>query len=105
MGYDMIVVGGGAGGLAAARTVARRGGRPLLVQQGPLGRECTFTGCVPSKTLIEAAGHGARFAEAIATVHRVVESIAATETDEVLAREGVEVVHGWATPHKVRADR
>jgi hypothetical protein len=59
---------------------------------------------VPSKTLIEAAGHGARFAEAMATVHRVVESIAATETDEVLAR-GVEVVHGWATPHKVRANR
>ena len=102
MDYDVIVIGGGAGGLAAARAVARRGARPLLVQEGPLGGECTFTGCVPSKTLIEAAGRGAPFAEAMATVHRVVESIAATETDEVLAREGVEVVHGWATVRSAR---
>ena len=80
----------------------RRGARPLLVQDGPLGGECTFTGCVPSKTLIEAAGRRAPFAETMAAVHGVVESIAATETDEVLAREGVEVVHGWAT---VRSSR
>jgi pyruvate/2-oxoglutarate dehydrogenase complex dihydrolipoamide dehydrogenase (E3) component len=42
---DLVVVGGGAGGLAAARAGARRGARVLLVQQGPLGGDCTFRYC------------------------------------------------------------
>ena len=97
MDYDLIVIGGGAGGLASARSAARRGARVLLVEQGRLGGECTFTGCVPSKTLLEASHRGLDFDRAMATVHRVVEAIAATETDEVLLSEGVDVVHGWAT--------
>src|SRR5712691_1313611 len=80
MNHDVIVIGGGAGGLAAARAVARRGAHPLLVQQGPLGGECTFTGCVPSKTLIEAAARGAPFPAAMAAVRDAVAAIAATET-------------------------
>lgn len=94
---DLVVVGGGAGGLAAARAGARHGARVLLVQRGPLGGDCTFTGCVPSKALIEAARRREPFDRAIAAAHAAVEVIAATETDEVLQREGVEVLHGWAT--------
>lgn len=44
----MVVVGGGAGGLTAAREANRRGARTLLVHDGPLGGDCTHTGCVPS---------------------------------------------------------
>ena len=105
MDYDLIVIGGGAGGLASARTAARRGAKVLLVDQGRLGGECTFTGCVPSKTLLEASSKGLGFDQAISTVHRIVEAIAAKETDQVLIREGVEVVHGWATlPSPGRVD-
>jgi pyruvate/2-oxoglutarate dehydrogenase complex dihydrolipoamide dehydrogenase (E3) component len=94
---DLVVIGGGAGGLAAARAGARRGVRVLLVQRGPLGGDCTFTGCVPSKTLIEAARRREPFDRAIAAARAAVEHVAATETDEVLRGEGVEVLHGWAT--------
>ena len=40
--------------------------RPTIVSDGPLGGDCTFTGCVPSKTVIEAARAGASFEEAFA---------------------------------------
>lgn len=95
--YDLIVIGGGAGGLSAARAAARRGARPLLIEADRLGGDCTFTGCVPSKTLIEAAGRGETFHDAIAAVHRAVDKIAGTETADVLARQGVEVLHGRAS--------
>ncbi|MGH9064879.1 MAG: dihydrolipoyl dehydrogenase family protein [Acidimicrobiales bacterium] len=96
MDYDLLVIGGGAGGLGAARAAARRRARVALVHHGPIGGECTFTGCVPSKALIEAAARGATFHEAMAAAHRAIEAIAATETREALAREGIEAVPGWA---------
>jgi pyruvate/2-oxoglutarate dehydrogenase complex dihydrolipoamide dehydrogenase (E3) component len=94
--YDLIVIGGGAAGLSAARTAARRRARVALVQAGPVGGDCTFFGCVPSKTLIEAAARGADFATAMARVRSTVARIAATETAAVLRAEGVHVVEGWA---------
>jgi len=96
MEYDVIVIGGGAGGLSAARSAARRGARTLLVQQGRLGGDCTFTGCVPSKTLIEAAERGQTFDAAMQSVHAAVGEIAANEDEDALQREAVEVRHGWA---------
>jgi pyruvate/2-oxoglutarate dehydrogenase complex dihydrolipoamide dehydrogenase (E3) component len=95
--FDLVVIGGGAAGLAAARTGARLGRRTALVQDGRLGGDCTFTGCVPSKTLIEAASQGLSFGEAAARLHAVVEQVAATEDAGVLAKEGVLVVEGRAT--------
>ncbi len=92
--YDVVVVGGGAAGLSAARTVMRRGKRAALVSDGPLGGDCTFTGCVPSKTLIEAAAAGCSATEAFARVHETVARIAATETADVLRDEGVDVLEG-----------
>lgn len=97
MDYDVIVVGGGAGGLGAARAAVRRGAKTLLVHHGPLGGECTFTGCVPSKALIEAAARGASFSEAMASLRQAVGIIAASEGAEVLRGEGIEVLQGWAT--------
>ena len=94
--YGLAVIGGGAGGLAAARAGARRGLRTVLISDGALGGDCTFAGCVPSKTLIEAAAHGRPFAEASATMRAVVGRIAATEDAGVLRGEGIDVVEGRA---------
>ena len=97
MAFDLVVVGGGAAGLGAAREAIRRGARPLLVQEGEIGGDCTFTGCVPSKAMLAAAARGASFAEARERVARAVERVAANESDDVLRREGIEVRHGRAT--------
>jgi pyruvate/2-oxoglutarate dehydrogenase complex dihydrolipoamide dehydrogenase (E3) component len=105
--YDLIVIGGGAAGLAAARAGAAARARTLLVAEEEIGRECTFTGCVPSKTLIEAAARGVDFAEAAAAVHKAVAAIAATETAAVLSRRGIEVRRGRATfrsPRQIAMD-
>jgi pyruvate/2-oxoglutarate dehydrogenase complex dihydrolipoamide dehydrogenase (E3) component len=95
--WDLIVIGGGAAGLGAARAGAAAGARVLLVSEGEIGGECTFTGCVPSKALIEAAASGAGFADAMAAVRGAVTAIAATETAGTLARDGIEVLQGTAT--------
>jgi pyruvate/2-oxoglutarate dehydrogenase complex dihydrolipoamide dehydrogenase (E3) component len=97
MERDLIVIGGGPGGMAAARAGARAGARTLLVQRGPIGGDCTFTGCVPSKALIEAAARGESFPEAMVAARRAVETIAATEDDDVFRRDGVDVLHAWAS--------
>ena len=80
-----MVVGGGAAGLGAARAGARLGRRTALAQDGRPGGDCTFTGCVPSKTLIEAAASGLAFAAAMARLHEVVERVAVSEDAGVLA--------------------
>jgi pyruvate/2-oxoglutarate dehydrogenase complex dihydrolipoamide dehydrogenase (E3) component len=94
--YDLIVIGGGTGGMSAARTATRRGARTLLVQSGPIGGECTYTGCIPSKALIAAAAEGKTFDEAMRWVRRSIDAVAATATDDIFANEGIAVVHGWA---------
>jgi pyruvate/2-oxoglutarate dehydrogenase complex dihydrolipoamide dehydrogenase (E3) component len=53
--YDLIVVGGGAAGLVAAKLGAGLGKRVAVVEKSRLGGECTLYGCVPSKTLIKTA--------------------------------------------------
>ena len=54
--WDVVVVGGGGAGMMAARAAAAEDASVLLVErEAQLGGECTFTGCVPSKTLIEVA--------------------------------------------------
>ena len=94
--YDLVVIGGGSAGLGAARAGAAAGARVLLVSEGEIGGECTFTGCVPSKTLIQAAARGATFGDAMTAVCGAVQTVAATETPDVLTREGVEVLRGHA---------
>ena len=96
MDHDLIVIGGGAAGLAAVRTGLWAGADMALVTDGPIGGDCTFTGCVPSKTLIAAASAGLGFGEAMDRVRTVVEHIAATESAEVWRRRGVTVLEGRA---------
>src|ERR1700737_2111497 len=53
--YDLAIIGAGAGGLIAARFAAQLGARVLLAERDRIGGDCTWTGCVPSKSLIRVA--------------------------------------------------
>lgn len=50
---DAIVIGGGAAGLTTSGIAANFGAKTVMIEQGRLGGDCTWTGCVPSKTLIK----------------------------------------------------
>jgi pyruvate/2-oxoglutarate dehydrogenase complex dihydrolipoamide dehydrogenase (E3) component len=54
--FDMVVIGGGAAGLTAAGISASLGAKTALIEEHKLGGDCTWTGCVPSKALLKAAG-------------------------------------------------
>jgi glutathione reductase (NADPH) len=49
--YDLIVIGGGSGGLAAAQRAADYGTRTLVIEAGRLGGTCVNVGCVPKKLM------------------------------------------------------
>jgi glutathione reductase (NADPH) len=54
--FDLFVIGGGSGGLAAAQRAAEHGARVALTEPGPLGGTCVNVGCVPKKVMWNAAG-------------------------------------------------
>ncbi|MEY2341028.1 glutathione-disulfide reductase [Acidithiobacillus sp. IBUN Pt1247-S3] len=53
--FDLIVIGGGSGGIATANRAASYGARVALVAEGPLGGTCVNVGCVPKKLFWNAA--------------------------------------------------
>src|SRR5437588_9856293 len=53
--YDMTIIGGGSGGLTAARVATALGASVLLIDKERLGGDCLNYGCVPSKSLIHVA--------------------------------------------------
>jgi pyruvate/2-oxoglutarate dehydrogenase complex dihydrolipoamide dehydrogenase (E3) component len=53
--YNLIVIGGGAGGLTVAAVAALLGARVALREKERLGGDCLHCGCVPSKALLRAA--------------------------------------------------
>jgi len=53
--HDLIVIGGGSAGLTAAKFASNFGKSVALVEASRAGGDCTWTGCVPSKTLLAAA--------------------------------------------------
>ncbi|MDQ2747629.1 MAG: FAD-dependent oxidoreductase [Acidobacteriota bacterium] len=111
---DLIVIGGGSAGLIAAGGAAILGAKVALVEKNALGGDCLYTGCVPSKTLIESAKfahqmHNAEkygfqnsepkfaddsFASVINRVQNVIEIIEQHDAPEVFEKMGVEVIFG-----------
>jgi len=106
--YDLVIIGGGSAGLTAASFAVQLGVRVALVEGHRLGGDCTWTGCVPSKTLLRAAkvAHEMRTASryglppadpqvdlrAVMThVRAVVASVYQEESPEALRANGIDV--------------
>lgn len=53
--FDLVVIGGGAGGLVVAAGGASLGAKVALIEKHKMGGDCLHYGCVPSKTLIKSA--------------------------------------------------
>ena len=64
--YDLFVIGGGSGGVRAARVSAAHGARVGLAEEYRMGGTCVIRGCVPKKLLV----YGAHFAEDLADASR-----------------------------------
>jgi glutathione reductase (NADPH) len=58
MGYDLIVIGAGSGGVAMARRAALHGAKVAVIESGRVGGTCVIRGCVPKKFLMYAAQYG-----------------------------------------------
>ena len=54
--YDVIIIGGGSAGYAAARTATLHGGKTAVVESGPkIGGLCILRGCMPSKAILRSS--------------------------------------------------
>lgn len=62
--FDLFVIGGGSGGVRAARMAAQRGARVGLAEASAMGGTCVNVGCIPKKLYSYAAHYGEAFDEA-----------------------------------------
>lgn len=123
--HDVIIVGGGAGGLTAAVGCAQLGMKTALIDKERLGGDCLHYGCVPSKTLLRSAtiyhqvNDAARFGlpdfpappvqmpQINARIASVVAEIAKHDSPERFRNLGAEVFLGHAefiSGHEMRFD-
>jgi len=64
MTHDLIVIGGGSGGVAGARRAAAHGASVAIVEADRFGGTCVIRGCVPKKLMMYAAGFAHQFKDA-----------------------------------------
>jgi pyruvate/2-oxoglutarate dehydrogenase complex dihydrolipoamide dehydrogenase (E3) component len=121
--YDLIVIGGGAGGLVVAAGSAGLGAKVALIDKGELGGDCLWTGCVPTKSLIQSAKivHAARksqmfglevtgrpkFEQAKQRLNESIASIQQHDDPERFKAMGIHVYRGYASfqsPHEILID-
>jgi glutathione reductase (NADPH) len=111
--FDFFVIGGGSGGVRAARMAAARGARVALAEVAELGGTCVNVGCIPKKLYSYAAGYAESFGEAagygwkIGEPHfdwRLLKARRAKEIKRLndtyralLEGPGVTLIRGWAT--------
>ena len=111
--YDLISLGSGPGGNAAAQQVAHRGGRSCVIERKHLGGTCLNVGCMPTKALL-AAGDAAWSMQHTETlgiepgagrvngpavmkrVHHVVQTLRSAMEEKMAGLGRVDVVRGTA---------
>lgn len=62
--FELLVLGGGSGGLAHAQRAAEYGVSAAVVEWGPIGGTCVNVGCVPKKIMWYTADHAHHFKHA-----------------------------------------
>ncbi|MEO0749337.1 MAG: FAD-dependent oxidoreductase, partial [Pseudomonadota bacterium] len=62
--YDLFVIGGGSGGVRAARVAAQTGAKVALAEDDRYGGTCVIRGCVPKKFMVFASEYPAMIADA-----------------------------------------
>lgn len=105
--YDLIILGGGGAGITAAMLAHGLGKKVALIDKRRFGGECTWSGCVPSKSLLHTAkvAHTSRTLErfglaaespislrydgVMASVRQTVASIYEGERPEVFEKQGI----------------
>jgi glutathione reductase (NADPH) len=109
--FDLIVLGAGSGGLAAAKRAASHGASVAIVEGDRVGGTCVIRGCVPKKLLVygsayrhllaDAASYGWSFdnvrcdhASLLAHVRAEVDRLNSLHIG-LLEAAGVELVRGW----------
>jgi glutathione reductase (NADPH) len=118
---DLFVIGGGSGGVRAARMSAQMGARVVLAEAAALGGTCVNVGCIPKKLYSYAAHFAHDFEDAAgfgwdvapprldwprlkANRAREISRLNAVY-QQLLHAPGVEIVRGWATlvdAHNIR---
>ncbi|MBK5205389.1 MAG: glutathione-disulfide reductase [Polaromonas sp.] len=111
--FDLFVIGGGSGGVRAARMAAQRGARVALAEVAAMGGTCVNLGCIPKKLY----SYAAHFAESFEESHGFGwvgeaptlnwEALKANRAREIsrlngiyvqlLKGSGVHLIDGWAT--------
>jgi glutathione reductase (NADPH) len=108
---DLIVLGAGSGGLAAAKRAAAYGARVAIVEGDRVGGTCVIRGCVPKKLLVYGSAYSHLLADAASygwdpgdvrlDASRLLANVRA-EVDRLntlhiglLEKAGVELVRGW----------
>jgi glutathione reductase (NADPH) len=111
--FDLFVIGGGSGGVRAARMSAQRGARVALAEVAALGGTCVNVGCIPKKLYSYAAHFAESFEEShgfgwVGEAPRLNwETLKANRAREIsrlngiylqlLQGAGVHILEGWAT--------
>lgn len=111
--YDLLAIGAGSGGLAAAKRAASYGAKVAIAERELVGGTCVIRGCVPKKLLVYGSQFSRLYAEAVGYGWSPVESslnwqylIAAIDKEVrrlseihigLLAQAGVELLRGNVT--------
>jgi pyruvate/2-oxoglutarate dehydrogenase complex dihydrolipoamide dehydrogenase (E3) component/uncharacterized membrane protein YdjX (TVP38/TMEM64 family) len=110
---NLIVIGGGAGGLVSAYIASVVKARVTLIETHKMGGDCLNFGCVPSKALIRSAKMAKQlrnapelgftdvagkvdFAAVMRRIHRVIADIEPHDSVDRYTKLGVEVLTGYA---------
>lgn len=116
--YDIAIIGAGAAGLTAAFTAAGFSKNVVLIDKNLPGGECTWSGCIPSKSLINIAKeihHAKKYTPnlqvdtsvVLKDIQEVIQKVYAGESPEVLQQSGIDFINSYAKfvgPHTLEVD-